>query len=100
MFLFQAEDGIRGGHVTGVQTCALPILDFLPKNLAEISGSAEALRSRLGEKLLAIARGGRQRDRRSLRPPESAPAATAPLPARRRWQKPPRVVVKIGRAHV
>src|SRR5207253_850366 len=25
-FFFQAEDGIRGGHVTGVQTCALPIL--------------------------------------------------------------------------
>src|SRR5690625_6817516 len=25
MFLFQAEDGIRDGHVTGVQTCALPI---------------------------------------------------------------------------
>src|SRR5690625_6959750 len=24
-FFFQAEDGIRGGHVTGVQTCALPI---------------------------------------------------------------------------
>src|SRR6266508_4990746 len=24
-FLFQAEDGIRDGHVTGVQTCALPI---------------------------------------------------------------------------
>src|SRR5439155_10235394 len=23
---FQAEDGIRDGHVTGVQTCALPIL--------------------------------------------------------------------------
>src|SRR5437870_8934938 len=23
---FQAEDGIRFGHVTGVQTCALPIL--------------------------------------------------------------------------
>src|SRR5690625_5421601 len=22
---FQAEDGIRAGHVTGVQTCALPI---------------------------------------------------------------------------
>src|SRR5437870_11734451 len=27
-FFFQAEDGIRDGHVTGVQTCALPI--FLP----------------------------------------------------------------------
>src|SRR5439155_18387548 len=25
LFFFQAEDGIRGGHVTGVQTCALPI---------------------------------------------------------------------------
>src|SRR5690625_6031354 len=29
-FFFQAEDGIRYGHVTGVQTCALPIspVDF------------------------------------------------------------------------
>src|SRR5690606_39315530 len=25
MFFFQAEDGIRDFHVTGVQTCALPI---------------------------------------------------------------------------
>src|SRR5207253_7794666 len=25
LFFFQAEDGIRAGHVTGVQTCALPI---------------------------------------------------------------------------
>src|SRR6266508_2881042 len=28
-FFFQAEDGIRDGHVTGVQTCALPILRAL-----------------------------------------------------------------------
>src|SRR5437870_9537920 len=29
-FFFQAEDGIRDGHVTGVQTCALPIfLEFM-----------------------------------------------------------------------
>src|SRR5438876_7898179 len=27
-FFFQAEDGIRDGRVTGVQTCALPILNF------------------------------------------------------------------------
>src|SRR5690625_5306796 len=27
-FFFQAEDGIRDGHVTGVQTCALPIWGF------------------------------------------------------------------------
>src|SRR5690606_40275366 len=26
LFFCQAEDGIRGFHVTGVQTCALPIL--------------------------------------------------------------------------
>src|SRR5690606_40188588 len=28
-FFFQAEDGIRDFHVTGVQTCALPILSSL-----------------------------------------------------------------------
>src|SRR5207302_5444266 len=27
-FLFQAEDGIRDVHVTGVQTCALPISEL------------------------------------------------------------------------
>src|SRR5690606_40768779 len=27
-FFFQAEDGIRDFHVTGVQTCALPILSL------------------------------------------------------------------------
>src|SRR5207253_6124710 len=30
IFFFQAEDGIRDGHVTGVQTCALPISALLP----------------------------------------------------------------------
>ena len=31
-FFFQAEDGIRDGTVTGVQTCALPIsLDCVMK---------------------------------------------------------------------
>src|SRR5689334_24137601 len=28
-FFFQAEDGIRDGTVTGVQTCALPIYSFV-----------------------------------------------------------------------
>src|SRR5690625_6859778 len=27
IFFFQAEDGIRDGHVTRVQTCALPIFE-------------------------------------------------------------------------
>src|SRR3712207_8463680 len=29
VFFFQAEDGIRDIGVTGVQTCALPIFEFL-----------------------------------------------------------------------
>src|SRR5690606_39840819 len=29
-FFFQAEDGIRDFHVTGVQTCALPIFIIRP----------------------------------------------------------------------
>src|SRR6266508_5480058 len=29
IFVLQAEDGIRDGHVTGVQTCALPISEHL-----------------------------------------------------------------------
>src|SRR5690606_39774262 len=32
-FFFQAEDGIRGFHVTGVQTCALPISVVLSSTL-------------------------------------------------------------------
>src|SRR5438876_6329115 len=35
IFFFQAEDGIRDGRVTGVQTCALPIY-FVIKTEAEI----------------------------------------------------------------
>src|SRR5713226_8546536 len=30
VFFFQAEDGIRDGRVTGVQTCALPIWKVTP----------------------------------------------------------------------
>src|SRR5689334_21906280 len=39
-FFFQAEDGIRDGTVTGVQTCALPIMldkDFRVKIVADIT---------------------------------------------------------------
>src|SRR5207253_8701845 len=37
---FQAEDGIRDGHVTGVQTCALPISRFLGDLYQNLSESA------------------------------------------------------------
>src|SRR5699024_11757375 len=49
---FQAEDGIRDRNVTGVQTCALPILllslifiawgGAAPKNLDKVSSAAQA----------------------------------------------------------
>src|SRR5207302_4916557 len=35
---FQAEDGIRDFHVTGVQTCALPIFDRALGRLEEEGG--------------------------------------------------------------
>src|SRR5690606_39885398 len=34
-FFFQAEDGIRDFHVTGVQTCALPICHYLLRGAAD-----------------------------------------------------------------
>src|SRR5207253_1153747 len=37
LFFFQAEDGIRDGHVTGVQTCALPIYNVFVCGLAGTS---------------------------------------------------------------
>src|SRR5437870_11408689 len=35
LFFFQAEDGIRDGHVTGVQTCALPISGSMKPTILE-----------------------------------------------------------------
>src|SRR5207253_3853951 len=52
---FQAEDGIRDGHVTGVQTCALPIL------------SPHAARSDTGS-VVTGSRGTRRLDQAPLRP--------------------------------
>src|SRR5690606_8032002 len=47
-FFFQAEDGIRDFHVTGVQTCALPILfgetSMIAKTLAEPYATVVSLR--------------------------------------------------------
>src|SRR5690606_39590994 len=39
-FFFQAEDGIRDFHVTGVQTCALPILAAAPTDVSGEIGFA------------------------------------------------------------
>src|SRR5207253_7585670 len=41
-FFFQAEDGIRYGHVTGVQTCALPISAASSPNLILVCGDYDS----------------------------------------------------------
>src|SRR5690625_5143766 len=43
LFFFQAKDGIRAGHVTGVQTCALPICDSAPAALVDFYIAYRAL---------------------------------------------------------
>src|SRR5690606_27051028 len=60
IFFFQAEDGIRDFHVTGVQTCALPILAAAPlesKVRNVIAPLAESLRT--GGRLIGIHSTGR-----------------------------------------
>src|SRR2546427_4835942 len=48
LFFFQAEDGIRDLTVTGVQTCALPILDVYALPLARVMEVLHAPRTSLG----------------------------------------------------
>src|SRR5439155_4055676 len=64
IFFFQAEDGIRDGHVTGVQTCALPISVMLegdrrPRALLGLPRTPAHGGGR---------RGGRGAERRRVRP--------------------------------
>src|SRR5207302_6183324 len=40
-FFFQAEDGIRDFHVTGVQTCALPISMLLQEAMEQLGSKSE-----------------------------------------------------------
>src|SRR5439155_10659088 len=48
-FFFQAEDGIRDGHVTGVQTCALPILGPCVKDCTRATSGSATTRSEISE---------------------------------------------------
>src|SRR5687767_15671870 len=41
IFFFQAEDGIRDKLVTGVQTCALPILDTSSRRLPSLAHNVD-----------------------------------------------------------
>src|SRR5690606_40984146 len=82
-FFFQAEDGIRDFHVTGVQTCALPISPASP--------AAPPAPARGRASPAAAAR---------RRRPTAAAAPPAPRPATRESIRPdmPRPVPEIGRA--
>src|SRR5690606_41074217 len=52
-FFFQAEDGIRDFHVTGVQTCALPIFQLDQRRTARVGalldGRVDAVRADVGD---------------------------------------------------
>src|SRR5690606_41157353 len=75
-FFFQAEDGIRDFHVTGVQTCALPIS---PHWCVLLGCAALRLRTHTTVK-------GRDGTRRSpQRLPVPGPAWKAPLQLRERF---------------
>src|SRR5437870_13831881 len=50
-FFFQAEDGIRDGHVTGVQTCALPILTSKYEAISPAGRSFVHTRRRISRRL-------------------------------------------------
>src|SRR5207302_5540531 len=47
-FFFQAEDGIRDFHVTGVQTCALPIWSLRAGYLVACDGGRSQIRKAAG----------------------------------------------------
>src|SRR4051794_5421452 len=51
-FFFQAEDGIRDGRVTGVQTCALPIFGFGRGGTKPTNTDANVLLGRLTPELV------------------------------------------------
>src|SRR5690606_39842813 len=72
-FFFQAEDGIRDFHVTGVQTCALPIFYASPPGLsaADAGGDFAPEAFRLGgataevhDRLAEVFPTGRSEERR------------------------------------
>ena len=48
-FFFQAEDGIRGDLVTGVQTCALPIYKAVMRHTS-LNGLIDALKHNTARK--------------------------------------------------
>src|SRR5437870_7233764 len=63
-FFFQAEDGIRDGHVTGVQTCALPIWVQRRDQPAAVPAAQPGVAGSLPLSRRDVHRSPRHRDRR------------------------------------
>src|SRR3712207_6973587 len=53
-FFFQAEDGIRDIGVTGVQTCALPILGFIQADILRTPVNSTEIPQTLKDATVAI----------------------------------------------
>src|SRR5207249_9114910 len=61
-FFFQAEDGIRGRNVTGVQTCALPICPYRDRPIAIRTVAARfGRRTSMGPNLISVERSEERR---------------------------------------
>src|SRR5439155_12896113 len=58
-FFFQAEDGIRDGHVTGVQTCALPISEHVERGAPHVQPDLQRVVGVVEVHLVAEAGGDR-----------------------------------------
>src|SRR5207302_8344289 len=91
-FFFQAEDGIRDFHVTGVQTCALPIFPDLRSDRRHPRIRPTIGRGRAKPPRRAAARGSsaralRETARDSPPRPGSSPARTASRSEERRVGK-------------
>src|SRR5690348_18131098 len=63
-FFFQAEDGIRDGRVTGVQTCALPISGQLVF-AGERTAGEDLLRDLSADVEYLVSRSDQRRERRA-----------------------------------
>src|SRR5690606_40933662 len=89
VFFFQAEDGIRDFHVTGVQTCALPI--FRP-SARRVAWDASP------RVLVVLWRYWRDFAARALPPPRAHVSSTCPHPGSTIPRSEERRVGKEGRS--
>src|SRR5690625_6096518 len=87
VFFFQAEDGIRDGHVTGVQTCALPIWPVNSRVPSRSQRNRETTKARITGRI-----------RKAVTPIRLGAISSHPTRGRRGFIGPPRVKHSLGRS--